>query len=604
MGKIRRLPPDLSNQIAAGEVVERPASVVKELLENALDAGATRIVVDVEGGGITLLRVSDDGAGMAAEDALLSVERHATSKIARLADLGALRSFGFRGEALPSVASVSRLRLTTREPGAAEAIEVGVDGGEPARTRPAGAAPGTTVEVRDLFFNVPARRKFLKATPTEAAHVVDVVEAISLSSPAVAFKLTKDKRVVRELFAQPSRTARVHEVLHGEPLADVTGTRGPVELTAALGRPERARAATSALRLFVNGRWVRDRALLRSVAQAYGSVLPPGRYPAGAVFVDVPAEHVDVNVHPQKSEVRFADARGVMDAVFHIVSRELARAFEMPVAVRSFAFAGGARLALPGATRTADSAPLPSLSALVPSSAPLHGAADVPSAEGAPSGRAEPSAYPLSHGTAPEVFAESATVPVSFAGLRFVAQVRGTYLLCEGEDALYLLDQHAAAERVTFHRLKRQFASRSVALQPLLLPVVVDVTAEDVALVEERADDLLAAGIDARPVAMTRIAVHAVPQIVARADPERLVRDLLAEASRGGGRAFSDAVDLALATMACHGSIRAGDRVSREEAESLLRALSEVDFGGHCPHGRPVVTRLSWAELERKVGRR
>lgn len=588
MGKIHLLPPDLANQIAAGEVVERPASVVKELVENALDAGAARITVDVEGGGITLLRVSDDGVGMSPEDAALSIERHATSKIAKLRDLEALSSFGFRGEAIPSIASVSRFRLVTRERERDEATEVLVEAGEPPRIRPVGAAPGTTIEVRDLFFNVPARRKFLKATPTESAHVVDVVEAMALSSPGVAFKLTKDGRVARELFPQATRIARVHEALHGEPLADVSGVRGPIELSAALGRPERARAATSALRFFVNGRLVRDRSLLRSVAQAYGSVLPPGRYPAGAVFVEVPADRVDVNVHPQKSEVRFSDARGVLDAVFHIVSRELARAFEMPVAVRSFSFAGGAQLAHAGASMPSR-ATAGGSTELFAATAPVHGG--------------EATHYPLPTALPPLV-AEAEPAHVAFSDLAFVAQVRGTYLLCEGADALYLLDQHAAAERVTFHRLKTQFAARKVAQQPLLLPVVVEVTAEDAALVEERADELFAAGLDARPVGPTRVAVHAVPQIVVRADPERLLRDLLAEASRGGGRAFSDAIDLALATMACHGSIRAGDRVSREEAESLLRVLSDVDFGGHCPHGRPVVTRLSWAELERKVGRR
>jgi DNA mismatch repair protein MutL len=602
MARIERLPDDIANQIAAGEVVERPASVVKELCENALDAGATRIRVDVEGGGVTLLRVSDDGIGMSEEDARLSVERHATSKIRVLDDLLRLHTFGFRGEALPSIASVSRFLLRTRERSAIEGVEVRVDAGQPAIVKPAGAPPGTTIEVRDLFFNVPARRKFLKATGTESAHVTDVVEAMALGSPALTITLSREGRMVREWLTQDGRAARVRESFAGEELAELRGTRGAIEVHALLGRPERARATTTSLKLFVNGRLVRDRALLRTVSQAYGSVLPPGRYPVGAVYVELPSDRVDVNVHPQKAEVRFAEGRAVADAVFSVLSLELGKSFGLAPASRGLF--GGARVNDAAAPKNVEETrPAWSWSGEVTTKTTETepdpwGFGEPPTALPPPGAK-----YPPLE-TEPELYAHPEDPNAKFARLKFVAQVRATFLLCEGEDGLYVLDQHAAAERVTFDRLKRSFVSRTVAVQPLLFPEIVEVTAEDAALVEEQHDLLLAAGIDARTAGPTKVAVHGVPQILGRARPERLLRDLLAQASRGGRAAFQDAVDLALATMACHGSLRAGDRIAPEEVNALLVALDHVDFAGHCPHGRPIVTVLRWPELERRVGRR
>jgi DNA mismatch repair protein MutL len=611
MPRIERLPDDIANQIAAGEVVERPASVVKELCENALDAGATRVRVDIEGGGVVLIRVSDDGFGMDEVDARLAVERHATSKIRKLDDLMSLSTFGFRGEALPSIASVSRFTLRTRERAVDEGVEIRVDAGAAASVRPAGVAPGTTIEVRDLFFNVPARRKFLKATGTESAHVTEAVESMALGAPSLTVTLSRDGRVVREWLRQPTRAARVRESFAGEELAELSGTRGFVTVEALLGRPERARATTASLKLFVNGRAVRDRVLQRTVCQAYGSVLPPGRYPVGAVYVEVPSDRVDVNVHPQKAEVRFADGRTIADAVFSVLSLELGKAFGLAPANRSLF--GGARVAS-GAEAKADAAPEraawawssgeagppPAVAEADPWGFGVAPASPSPVAP-SPSVVSPPIAYPPLER---DLLASPEDASARYGRLRFVAQVRSTFLVCEGDDGLYVLDQHAAAERVTFDRLKRAFASRAVAVQPLLFPEVVEVPPEDAALVEEEHELLLAAGIDARVVGPTKVAVHGVPQILARAKPERLLRDLLAEASRGGRAAFRDAVDLALATMACHGSIRAGDHVAPEEAVALLAALDKVDFAGHCPHGRPIITILRWPDLERRVGRR
>jgi DNA mismatch repair protein MutL len=609
MGRIHRLPDDLANQIAAGEVVERPASVVKELVENALDSGATRVKVELEQGGVALVRVSDDGAGMAADDAVLALERHATSKIDRKEDLFALRTFGFRGEALPSIASVSRLRLLTRARGAAEGTEVVVEGGGAPRVKPAGAAEGTTVEVRDFFFNVPARRKFLKSTGTESAHVSEAMLLAALARPDVSFFLVRDGRAAREWLRVPTRRERVAQTIDGERLETCLGERGPLKIEAHLSAPERARAGAVGLHLLVNGRPVRDRPLARAVAQAYGSVLEPGRYPVGAVYVDLPPDQVDVNVHPQKAEVRFADGRALFDAVTRELHAALARAFNLPAlgTGRPWSFARPAR----DASEPAE----PVTTRFVPER-------DADSPGGDPWELAPPSEDPSTQKSLAErtTLTSLADIQVGrpgdgqaskalfegagfYASLEFLAQVRGTFLVCSGSDGLYVLDQHAAAERVTFDRLRRAFEARAMSTQRLLIADVVELLPAEVTILEEHAVEVAALGVELRAVGPNAVAVHAVPTLLIRGRPERIVRDLVAELGRTATRPFGDAADMVLATMACHGSIRAGDALSREEAVALLRALDHIDFAGHCPHGRPVVTRIGYDELERRVGR-
>lgn len=580
MGRIRKLSDDLANQIAAGEVVERPSSVVKELVENALDAGATRIVVDVEQGGTTLIRVSDDGEGMGPEDALACLERHATSKIENFTDLADLHTFGFRGEALPSIASVSRLVLRTRARGAAEGTEVNVEGGA-ITSQPCGGAEGTTIEVRELFFNVPARRKFLKATATESAHIGDVILGMALSRPDVTFVLTRDGRPVREHLRATSRAERVRSIMTGERLIECRAQRGPVRVEAMLAPPERARAGATGLSVLVNGRPVRDRMLARAVAQAYGSVLEAGRYPLGAVWVDVPPDLVDVNVHPQKAEVRFADARWIFDAITRELYTVLSQAFGLP-AVGPY-------------PNTAWKGETPTLKTL---EGAAREAVAIAQATRVLGDRNLFDPVEVNDRTEPQL-AEAGM----YASLSYVGQVRGTFLLCEGDDALFILDQHAAAERVTFHRLKTAHSDKAVEMQRLLVPEVVEVTPSEVAALEENADELARLGVEVRAVGDAAVAVHAVPALLLRKEPARVVRDLVAELSRTAGRPFSAMIDLVLATMACHGSIRAGDPISRQEVDALLNALDEVDFAGHCPHGRPLVMRLAFTELERKVGR-
>jgi DNA mismatch repair protein MutL len=611
------MPAGLASQIAAGEVVERPASAVKELVENAIDAGATRCDVEIDGGGITRLVVSDDGYGMSRADAALAVERHATSKLFTVEDLGRVTTFGFRGEALPSIASVSRFSLRTRTTGEDAGTLVSVEGtGAPAVT-PIGAPVGTTVEVRDLFFNVAPRRKFLRSAATESGHVADVLEAAALARPDLTFTLSRDGRKVREWLRDEGREGRAR-VIFGEGLAVCRGERGPLRVEAYLSRPEHARAGASGLRFLVNGRPVRDRALLHTVAQAYGSVLERGRYPKGVVYLDLSPALVDVNVHPQKAEVRFADHRATTDAVYYVLSRELARAFSLPEPARSpwnkRAADAPERVGAANAVgRSADTAapnagdPIATTSESSASAgvfpAPVSDDVAVRAADAVERTAATPPG-PLAVGDsrAPAPFLPSPAV--RWTSLRFIAQVRQTYLVCEGEEGLYIIDQHAAAERVNFDRIRKQYRSRAVPSQALLFPITLTVRPEDTELVDEKAEDFAALGLDLRVRSVDSLSVHAVPKLLVRASPEQLVRDLIAEVSRSGHRAFSDAIDLALATMACHGSIRAGDAIAATEASALLAALDYADFAGHCPHGRPVVAFTSFRELERKVGRR
>lgn len=643
MGRIAILPGDLVSQIAAGEVVERPASALKELLENAVDAGASRCTIEIESGGLGRIAVIDDGSGMSEEDARLSIERHATSKLAAFADLEQLESYGFRGEALPSIASVSRFLLRTRSRDAESGVELRLEGGTGLSVRPCGAAVGTTVEVCDLFFNVPARRKFLRSAGTESSHLLDTAENLALARPELHVSFKRDGRTTRQWLSASSREARVRATLDEE-IAAVRGERGPLGVEAFLTRPERATAGTQGLRLFVNGRPIKDRVLALAVAQAYGSVLERGRYPRGVVYLELPPQLVDFNVHPQKTELRFVDPRAVSDALFQVLAQGLSRSFSLPTPSRwarpeSASAATPLRVSEPPAAaarvRTPLSSTLPSSS--LPAQTAIGQPEPTPRALGASGDAAwgefaAPRAAPRALGDVESrpsltpVPSTLASVPpaapgeelpsaglgatsapregVRWSELRFVAQVRATYLVCEGTAGLYVLDQHAAAERVTFDRLRREYQARAVASQALLFPVEVEVTPDQAELVESQGRAFADLGMELSLRGARAVSIHSVPRLLSRASPERLLADLLDEASREAGRGFSAAIDLALATLACHGSIRAGELVAQEEAEALLAALDQVDFAGHCPHGRPIVSFSAWSELERKVGRR
>jgi DNA mismatch repair protein MutL len=659
------LPAALADQIAAGEVVERPASVVKELVENALDAGARQVAVEVEGAGSARIRVADDGAGMERADAALAVLRHATSKIASAEDLAAISTLGFRGEALPSIAAVSRLTLSTSPRGAAaaaagEGTRVQVDGGGPALVGPAAAAPGTSVEVRDLFYNTPARRKFLRGELAERRAILDVVTRVALCRPEVGFVLRFDGRAVLEapaVAAGPAGAAeRLHQLLgadEGRALYPFAAAQGALRVEGFLGRPDRARARGDHLYLFVNGRAVRDRALQQAVAVGYQRVLERGRWPAGVVHVGLPPDEVDVNVHPQKHEVRFRDARAVFDLVRRAVERTVAQA---PwAAATSRAGVGGEAgwgAAIAGASGAGSGAggPVAGRASWTGWGAPRPwGPAPPVESPGVGTGPGDvllpPAPYrpqaelPLgAHEAAPayaHALGEGARAPESsdaagavtegpsceralrpdddadappdgfYAALRVVGQVRRTYLVCEGGGGLYLVDQHAAHERILFETLRAARARAQVATQPLLLPVTLELSPALAHVAEPAAPILAAAGIEIEPFGGGTFLVKAVPAALVRASPATLAREALEELAEDwkGPEALGDRLDAALARMACHAAARAGDVLGGAEAAALLRDLDQVPHRGHCPHGRPVFVEVTWTELERRLHR-
>ena len=595
MARIHLLPPGLVNQIAAGEVVERPASVVKELTENAVDAGARAVQVDIEGGGLALVRVADDGTGMGPEDARLSLERHATSKLADAAALAAIATMGFRGEALPAIASVSRLRIDTCAGDGGDGTRVAVEGGRVVEEGPVARARGTTVEVRDLFFNTPARRKFMRAPPTEAGHVTEAVVRLMLARPEVGFTLRSGGRLVVASPPGAPLAERVGSAIGREAarkLVEVAGGRGDVRVRALLTSPDHSEATGRGLYLFVNGRFVRDRATTYALLRAYAESLPTGRWPAGVLLVELPLDRVDVNVHPQKLEVRFADARSVHDAVFHAVAEGLKTAPWL-------------RHGPPAAPAGAALPPVPVAGEQVAELLERARAAGATEATALPPDAASPAfafrlAGELPPGAAP------AAGPGYFGTLRYVGQHARTYLLCEAPaGGLVIIDQHASHERILFHRLREAWRARRIAVQPLLLPQVVQIPASAARALEGGLAELVRLGIEVEPFGGDAFAVKGLPAALAGVDAAALLTDLAQQLEQvEQGSAAEEAWHDLLATMACHSAVRAHQDLSDEEARSLLDQLDAVDFKARCPHGRPVVFELSLADLERRVGRR
>jgi DNA mismatch repair protein MutL len=606
--RIQVLPPGLVNQIAAGEVVERPASVVKELVENALDAGARQVAVDVEEGGLALVRVVDDGCGMSEEDALLALERHATSKLKDADGLAAIATLGFRGEALPAIASVARLRLDTSDgqegaPGARLVVEGGrlVERGAVARTR------GTTIEVRDLFYNTPARRKFMRAGPAEAGHVSEAVLRVALGRADVGFALRSGGRVA--LASPPGAPARDRAAAAlgrdaARHLVPVEGVRGEVRVSGLATAPAHSEATGRGLYLFVNGRYVRDRAAAHAVLRAYAGTLPQGRFPAGVLFIELPLGRVDVNVHPQKLEVRFAEARTVYDALFHAVAESLRTAPWL----RHAGASGAAPRPESGGAWTAG--PPPGAVAGEEVAGVLAEAREVAREHASPAPAAPPEPLPgaVRELVFPLPSGDGAAPRASgyFGALRYVGQHARTYLLCEAPGgALVIVDQHASHERLLFQKLREAWRSRSLAVQPFLVPQVVTLPPGPARALEAAIDDLRAVGLDLEPFGGDAFSVKGAPAALGGADLRALLADLAQQVEQAErGTALEEAVHDLLATMACHAAVRAHQDLAPAEVRALLDGLDAIDFKGRCPHGRPVVFELSLADLERRVGRR
>ncbi len=584
---IKILSPDVVNEIAAGEVVERPVSVVKELVENALDAGARHIDVKVEGGGVGLIRVVDDGCGMTPKDAHLCLERYATSKLRRCADLWGIQTMGFRGEALPSIAAVSKLTLLTRPAEMDVGYQFTVEGHSAGQGEPAGCRTGTQVEVRELFFNTPARRKFLKSQATELAHITDGIMRVALGAPGVHFTLTVEDRKTIDLPSCTDHLERAKAAFgrRGKGLFGATLKVEGLSLEACLSPPEASNRTAQSVIFIVNNRFIRDRALIHAVTSGYGELLARGRYPLAVVHLQIDPTQLDVNVHPQKVEVRLADPSRVFSTVRRCIRDAVAKSpWEAPMEVaREYGMPPRTgyedhKRRLQQATRRFWSA----RQHVADTPGPSYGAAD----EGPAAAQEEREGF--------------------FANLRLVGQVMGTYLICEAEEELVLIDQHAAHERVTFERLHQSLAGGQVSSQRLLIPATLSLEGHlDLAAAARTHDPWLRRlGVELEHFGGESWTIRAIPAQVGGADPVPLVQDVLSElAAVGESDILTQKSDDILIKMACHGSVRAGRVMELKEVEALLGALDQIDFSTSCPHGRPVMVRLSRADLARRFGR-
>jgi DNA mismatch repair protein MutL len=592
--RIHALPDLLINQIAAGEVVERPAAALKELMENALDAGATQVDIDLAAGGVKRIRVADNGAGIEREDLALAVARHATSKIQSVLDLEAIASLGFRGEALASIASVSRLSLASRAAGKPHAWRIEVEGGTMAPITPAALAAGTAVTVEELFFNTPARRKFLRTEATEWGHCDEAFRRIALAHPATAFTLQHNARVAHRLVAG-GRQVRVEQLLGDEFVthaARVDASAGEVSLTGFAVRPAYA-AQGGGQYVFVNGRFVRDRVLQHALREAYRDVLHHDRQPAYALWLNVDPRRVDVNVHPQKIEVRFRDAGGIHQFVRHAVERALAATAAEQPAVSAAERLGVAAAHFPPRVPErgdGDSRPFAFAPRTLESATQSALAIDA----------AEPSAfYAKLFGARGEAPAPSLPAddphPLGFA----LAQLHGIYILAQNRSGLVLVDMHAAHERIVYERLKN-VADTRLPVQPLLVPATFAAEPLEIATAEENAEVLTALGFSVAPLGPTTLAVRGVPAPLTDADPAALARAVLHDIREfGGTQALAVHRDEILSTMACHGAVRAHRALTVPEMNGLLRQMEATERGGQCNHGRPTWYQLSLPDLDR-----
>ena len=582
---IRRLPESVVNRIAAGEVVERPASAVKELVENALDAGASRVDVVVRDGGQSLISVSDDGHGIARDELALALERHATSKLPD-GDLWSISTLGFRGEALPSIASVSRLTLSSRPKGASEGWKIAVEGGRMGEVEPAALTEGTRVEVADLFFATPARLKFLKSARTELDHAVDWLNRLAMAHPHVAFTLSDGTRTPVRLSPALSRLDRLAQILG----RDFAGNALPVEaerdgarLSGHASLPTLNRPTSREQYFFVNGRAVRDKQLLGAIRGAYMDFLASDRHPMLALFLDLPSDAVDVNVHPAKTEVRFRDSGSVRGLVVGALRHALAAAGH-----RAATTVAGATLASfrPGGYGGYTSA-----------GAPPRGMAEAAATYQAPLMNAGPSAPPA----APEPDATEIDQPLGAAR----CQVHGTYIVAQTADGLVIVDQHAAHERLVYERMKAALANGGIKRQGLLLPEVVELGEAGAARLAERQAELAELGLVLEAFGQGAVVVREVPALLGQADVAGLVRDLADELLEfDQALSLKDRLADVCGTLACHGSIRAGRRLVASEMDALLRQMEVTPHAGQCNHGRPTYVELKLADIERLFGRR
>jgi len=581
MSKIKILPEILSNKIAAGEVVERPASVVKELIENALDANSTRIIIEIEKGGRSLIRVSDNGTGMNRDDAMLSMERYATSKIYKDTDLFAINTLGFRGEALPSIASVSRFSLVTRDEDSQAGTEVIVEGGTVKKVSEVGAPLGTMVTVKQLFFNTPARRKFLKTVSTEMGHIADLVASIALGRPDARFRLIHNGKVVKDWSSANNPVDRVADVLGRDLINDlhrIESSAGHVSIAGWTSSPRVTRSTSRGIYVYVNGRFVRDRVIQHALFEGYGGRLMKGQFPMAALFINLPFDQVDVNVHPTKNEVRFVQQEKVHEAVKTAVAGVLDLA-DRPE---------WATLRLP---ETEPFGEKPRISEPIID-------------YGRPK-KVIPIQHPASSSRQTASSIQAALWEKKrFGDLRAIGQFHNTYILCESADGLVLIDQHAAHERILFEKLKDRSSAASKPAQKLLIPETIDLGYREADILTKLIPDLKELGLAIEPFGGNTFVVKSVPALLGNREIKPLVIEIVEKMAQiGFTPGLEKAIDQCLMLMACHGAIRANQHLSDRQIKELLDQLDKCDKPSHCPHGRP--TWISWTttSLEKSFGR-
>ncbi len=619
MSKIKILPEILSNKIAAGEVVERPASVVKELVENAIDAGSDRITIEIAQGGRSLIRVSDNGTGMGHDDALLAIERYATSKIASETDLYAIRTLGFRGEALPSIAAVSRFSLVSKDDVASAATEIQVDGGKIVSVKETGAPRGTMITVRQLFYNTPARRKFLKTVNTEMGHIADLVACFALARPDIRFHLIHNDRTLRDWTPTTEPVERIADVLGGDlkrSLYPIQKKTGDAAVTGWIADPGITRNTAQKIFIFVNGRHIRDRGIVYALIDGYAGRIMKGKFPLAVVCIEMAPDSVDVNVHPTKHEVRFARRQAVFDAVRSAVAEawQTARSRSGPAASTgstdvSSSFENNFHAASPAKApkvREPSERFGPKRNAFSPSSPPAKKAesADLFSNPPELSVRSEEQA-PYSRGT--ETTAPQQAPIWAQAGLQqatVIGQFHNTYILCEIASELVLVDQHAAHERILYERLRSSRKAGSVPVQRLLVPETIELRYRECAVIEQMLPDLKALGLEIEPFGGNTVVVKAVPDVLADVEIRPLIVEIAETADAIGYSPGLDAIiDKCTILMACHGAIRAHQSLTTKEMQAILAQLDRCENPFNCPHGRPTTIRWHLKSLEKQFKR-
>ena len=648
MSKIRILPENLANQIAAGEVVERPASVVKEFVENAIDAGAGRIAVEVEGGGCRLIRVIDDGEGMDQDDMLLALERHATSKLGDADQLSRIVTLGFRGEAIPSIASVSRLNIISRVAGADLGNCAEIRFGQLRKVHEMGGSPGTVMEVRDLFGNVPARRKFLKSVRTELAHIDEVIVSFTLALPQLGFTYSVDGRVVRSFApAMETLAGRVRDLMGRQltgAMIELAAESDDLRLHGYLLPPDEPVGAAARLRIFVNRRPVRDRMVTHAVTEGMHNFLLKGRGPVGVLFLELDPELVDVNVHPAKQEIRFQRSRDIHQQVVAAVGRAMQR-FQQQMQHAVFGRpAPAADIAWPRPAAPPPASPAPAWQVREPApggqekerangqtfqrsnvQAPSLGRAAEEGAAVPEKERSSVQTFQRSNEQAPTMGKtagggtpapagperERSLFPLPFTGtersgrLKYVGQFMGSYLLCETGDGIAVIDQHAAHERLLFETLKKQYRDMAMPSQALLFPEIIECTPEQIEMLQKHGPELAAIGLTIQEFGGQSYVIKAVPAILGHLGPREIAAGIfdhfLHRESRGKDAARR--MDDVLAVMACKAAVKAHDILRPEEGEALLRRMEEADVFSHCPHGRPVLKIFSEAEIKKWFAR-